>query len=207
MERLEFGTAVGKAKVFGTLVGIGGAMLFTFYKGFSIDFLKSNINLLPGTSTGHVALLPSDHHVLGACLALISCFSYSIWIIIQVSNLWIYVRVLCCAERSGQFRIRGYEKKNIYTHRLMKRFVVFGTQNVHYRQRWVKHFHAITRAQVWWAWWPSSNPLSMHYAWRGIGHNGSSGGTLGYGQLHIRYISTFVLWHILWRYNICYQIS
>ncbi|KAJ4910768.1 WAT1-related protein [Raphanus sativus] len=83
LERLEFGTAVGKAKVFGTLVGIGGAMLFTFYKGFSIDFLKSNIKLLPGTSTGHVALLPSDHHVLGACLALISCFSYSIWIIIQ----------------------------------------------------------------------------------------------------------------------------
>ncbi|CAH8329833.1 unnamed protein product [Eruca vesicaria subsp. sativa] len=83
LEKLKFGTAVGKAKVFGTLMGIGGAMLFTFYKGFSIDFLKSDINLLPGRSTGHKALLASDHRVLGACLALSSCFSYAIWIIIQ----------------------------------------------------------------------------------------------------------------------------
>ncbi|CAN7094120.1 unnamed protein product [Brassica rapa subsp. narinosa] len=42
----EIRTAVGKTKVFGTLMGIGGAMLLTFYKGFSIDFLKSDINLL-----------------------------------------------------------------------------------------------------------------------------------------------------------------
>nr|VDC61800.1 unnamed protein product [Brassica rapa] len=39
-------TAVGKTKVFRTLMGIGGAMLLTFYKDFSIDFLKSDINLL-----------------------------------------------------------------------------------------------------------------------------------------------------------------
>ncbi|KAF2534571.1 hypothetical protein F2Q70_00030731 [Brassica cretica] len=83
LERLEFGTAVGKAKVFGTIMGICGAMLFTFYKGFPIQPLKSDINLLPGTSTGHVALLASDHRVLGACLALASCFSYAIWIILQ----------------------------------------------------------------------------------------------------------------------------
>ncbi|KAL0656451.1 hypothetical protein Bca4012_077035 [Brassica carinata] len=87
LERLEFGTAVGKAKVFGTIMGIGGAMLFTFYKGFPIQPLKSDINLLPGTSTGHVALLASDHRVLGACLALASCFSYAIWIILQHNEM------------------------------------------------------------------------------------------------------------------------
>ncbi|KAF3598102.1 hypothetical protein DY000_02023378 [Brassica cretica] len=64
-------------------MGICGAMLFTFYKGFPIQPLKSDINLLPGTSTGHVALLASDHRVLGACLALASCFSYAKWIILQ----------------------------------------------------------------------------------------------------------------------------
>lgn len=86
LERLEFGTMAGKAKVFGTLMGIGGAMLFTFYKGLSIDFLKSDINLLPDTSSSHVALSTS-HHVLGVCLAFAGCFSYAIWIIIQVSNM------------------------------------------------------------------------------------------------------------------------
>ena len=127
LERLEFGTAVGKAKVFGTIMGIGGAMLFTFYKGFPIQPLKSDINLLPGTSTGHVALLASDHRVLAACLALASCFSYAIWIILQVSNICIYVRVLCFSLSSGFMVIKIYIyihassfKNNIYTHPVMK---------------------------------------------------------------------------------------
>nr|VDD36795.1 unnamed protein product [Brassica oleracea] len=105
LERLEFGTAVGKAKVFGTIMGIGGAMLFTFYKGFPIQPLKSDINLLPGTSTGHVALLASDHRVLGACLALASCFSYAIWIILQYRldelNGLLPINYLCIVRGEG----------------------------------------------------------------------------------------------------------
>ncbi|WZZ58928.1 hypothetical protein YC2023_059035 [Brassica napus] len=46
-------------------------------------YIICDINLLPGSSTGHVTFLASNHRVLGACLALISCFSYAIWIIIQ----------------------------------------------------------------------------------------------------------------------------
>ncbi|CAN6872954.1 unnamed protein product [Brassica oleracea] len=105
LERLEFGTAVGKAKVFGTIMGIGGAMLFTFYKGFPIQPLKFDINLLPGTSTGHVALLASDHRVLAACLALASCFSYAIWIILQYRldelNGLLPINYLCIVRREG----------------------------------------------------------------------------------------------------------
>ncbi|ESQ34195.1 hypothetical protein EUTSA_v10009731mg, partial [Eutrema salsugineum] len=111
LERLEFGTTIGKAKVFGTLVGIGGAMLFTFYKGFSIDFLKSNINLLLGTNTSHVTLPASDHRVLGACLALFSCFSYAIWIIIQAK---MSETVPCQYASTGLMSIMALFQSTIY---------------------------------------------------------------------------------------------
>lgn len=90
LERLQFGTSAGKAKVFGTIMGLGGATLFTLYKGFSLDFLKSGINLVSYTSGSNIALPARDHHVLGGGLALAGCFSFSIWIIIQVSNMHCY---------------------------------------------------------------------------------------------------------------------
>lgn len=40
----EIRIVVGKIKVFGMLMGIGGVMLLIFYKGFFIDFLKFDIN-------------------------------------------------------------------------------------------------------------------------------------------------------------------
>ncbi|KAL1198263.1 WAT1-related protein [Cardamine amara subsp. amara] len=83
LEKLEFGTWAGKAKVLGTLTGLGGAMVFTFYKGFSIDFLNSDINLLPDNSSSQMALPASHQHLLGAFLCLAGVFSYAIWIIIQ----------------------------------------------------------------------------------------------------------------------------
>ncbi|XP_010531902.1 PREDICTED: WAT1-related protein At1g68170-like [Tarenaya hassleriana] len=85
LERLELGKAAGKAKVLGTLMGIGGAMLLTFYKGFVIDFMKTDIDLLSSSGDRHVSSVraSSGHRVLGASLALGSCFSYAIWLIIQ----------------------------------------------------------------------------------------------------------------------------
>ncbi|KAK8484682.1 hypothetical protein V6N11_073174 [Hibiscus sabdariffa] len=55
MEKLAIGTSAGKAKVCGTLIGIGGAMVFTFYKGIGINIWSTHFNLVkhprhPGTS-------------------------------------------------------------------------------------------------------------------------------------------------------------
>ncbi|KAG2320810.1 hypothetical protein Bca52824_014023 [Brassica carinata] len=111
LEKLEFGTAIGIAKVFGTIMGIGGAMLFTFYKGFPIQFLKSDINLLPGTSTAHVALLASDHRVLGACLAITSCFSYAIWIILQAKMSETFP---CHYTSTGLMSLMAFFQSTIY---------------------------------------------------------------------------------------------
>ncbi|XP_010499133.1 PREDICTED: WAT1-related protein At1g68170-like isoform X3 [Camelina sativa] len=110
LERLDLGTMAGKAKVFGTLMGIGGAMLFTFYKGFSIDFLKSNINLLPNTRSSHVALSTS-HQVLGVCLAFAGCISYSIWIIIQAK---MSETLPCQYTSTGLMSVMGFFQSTIY---------------------------------------------------------------------------------------------
>ncbi|PQM36468.1 hypothetical protein Pyn_13466 [Prunus yedoensis var. nudiflora] len=46
LERLALGTHAGRAKVVGTLVGIGGTMVFTFYKGKEIAIWSKHVNLL-----------------------------------------------------------------------------------------------------------------------------------------------------------------
>ncbi|MED6119547.1 hypothetical protein PIB30_012738 [Stylosanthes scabra] len=79
-EKLKLGEAAGKAKVFGTLIGIGGAMVMTFVKGLQIN-MPLHVNLLKNNNPS------SQHHhsndLLGVVCALVSCFSYAFWIIIQ----------------------------------------------------------------------------------------------------------------------------
>lgn len=96
LENLGWKTAAGKAKVFGTILGIGGAMLLTFYKGPVLNLWNTNINLLEITSShqhhGHTQTNNPHHQsnsqfLIGALLGLVSCICYSLWLIIQVSPL------------------------------------------------------------------------------------------------------------------------
>ncbi|XP_059448552.1 WAT1-related protein At1g68170-like [Corylus avellana] len=82
LEKLNVGTRVGKAKVLGTLIGIGGAMVLTFYKGAEIEIWSSHVNLLhhPQNQTHPKG---SENHVLGCLLAVGSCSSFALWLIIQ----------------------------------------------------------------------------------------------------------------------------
>ncbi|XP_057978123.1 WAT1-related protein At1g25270 [Malania oleifera] len=88
LERLGLGTLAGKAKVLGTLIGLSGAMLLTFYKGAEVNIWTSHLNLLHGTPH-HVARVASSsqgvagNHLAGALLAVGSCLSYALWLIIQ----------------------------------------------------------------------------------------------------------------------------
>ncbi|KAI3448291.1 hypothetical protein Pfo_004956 [Paulownia fortunei] len=89
LERLGWNTSAGKAKVFGTIIGIGGAMLLTFYKGTELNLWNTNINLLETTTTHHPANGQTQNHqgghnlVMGALLAMASCVCYSLWLIVQ----------------------------------------------------------------------------------------------------------------------------
>ncbi|MBA0635482.1 hypothetical protein Godav_029623 [Gossypium davidsonii] len=46
MKKLAIRTNAGKAKVCETLIGISGAMIFTFCKAIDINILSTNVNLL-----------------------------------------------------------------------------------------------------------------------------------------------------------------
>ncbi|XP_054803603.1 WAT1-related protein At1g25270-like [Prosopis cineraria] len=85
-ERLNLGAAGGKAKVLGTIIGIGGAMLLTFFKGFEIQIWPFHINLLHPHHDQNGTVLTTRHgrsELLGVLCALASCFSYAFWLIIQ----------------------------------------------------------------------------------------------------------------------------
>uniref|UniRef100_A0A0A0LLC4 WAT1-related protein n=2 Tax=Cucumis sativus TaxID=3659 RepID=A0A0A0LLC4_CUCSA len=87
LERMNIGTMRGKAKVMGTLIGIVGAMILTFYKGVELHPWSTRVDLLHKghNSTEHVA--PTEHtihsHVLGSVMGVGSCFSYALWLIVQ----------------------------------------------------------------------------------------------------------------------------
>ncbi|GAU24132.1 hypothetical protein TSUD_83670 [Trifolium subterraneum] len=62
LEKLNWGAATGKAKVAGTILGLAGALLLIFYKGFEFDIWPFAINLLdPNKSqTEHVTDTTSE---------------------------------------------------------------------------------------------------------------------------------------------------
>ncbi|XP_061338503.1 WAT1-related protein At1g25270-like [Gastrolobium bilobum] len=82
-EKLNWGAATGKAKVFGTIIGLVGAMLLAFYKGIVFHIWHFHFNLYTLLDqTGHEN---ADHgnELLGALCVIASCFCFSIWMIIQ----------------------------------------------------------------------------------------------------------------------------
>lgn len=85
LEKLNWDKASGKAKVMGTLLGITGAMVLTFYKGPDVNFWNTHINLLD-QGHQHGGHVPGTHpnRILGACFALGSCICYALWLILQV---------------------------------------------------------------------------------------------------------------------------
>lgn len=87
LERLNLRAAAGRAKVLGTIIGIGGAMMLTFFKGAELNIWPFHINLLHPHQhlNGHVAPLNADsgNKLLGALCAVASCFSFALWLTIQ----------------------------------------------------------------------------------------------------------------------------
>lgn len=86
-EKLAIRTVSGQAKVTGTVLGVGGAMLLTFYKGAEITPWVSHVDLIArlthhAGSAAHLAAEPSKH-VMGSLLAIGSCCFYALWLILQ----------------------------------------------------------------------------------------------------------------------------
>ncbi|CAI9765351.1 unnamed protein product [Fraxinus pennsylvanica] len=94
LEKLGLNTKAGKAKVVGTFMGIGGAMLLTFYKGRGIniwsihlDLLKNNEHQVGHVTASHKTLI---NQILGPLLALASCVSFAFSLIVQAKMSKVY---------------------------------------------------------------------------------------------------------------------
>lgn len=87
LEKLNVKVADGRAKVIGTIIGISGAMLMTFFKGIEINIWSSKISLIHPrqNQNGHVASHHSDfrNKLWGVPCAFVSSCLMSMWFILQ----------------------------------------------------------------------------------------------------------------------------
>ncbi|XP_076959411.1 WAT1-related protein At4g08290-like [Bidens hawaiensis] len=90
LEELDLSLLTGKAKVIGTLVGVGGAMLLSFYKGPELIKIKS-IHIFGQSMKGHMtAAHTTTDQILGFVYALVYSNFYNFQtdgIFIMQSNL------------------------------------------------------------------------------------------------------------------------
>uniref|UniRef100_A0A0D9W4X3 WAT1-related protein n=1 Tax=Leersia perrieri TaxID=77586 RepID=A0A0D9W4X3_9ORYZ len=92
LETLKLKKPAGQAKLLGTLVGMGGAMLLTFYKGPEITLLRG----LPRPKLAHITEnhqshpIPRGNQIIGSFLGIISCFTYATWLVIQAKVSKVY---------------------------------------------------------------------------------------------------------------------
>ncbi|KAI4299036.1 hypothetical protein L6164_032531 [Bauhinia variegata] len=85
LEKLTLDTLVGKAKVVGTAIGIGGAMVFTLYRDAVIQIWSTHVDLFHHPKDERVASSPRglSQMGLGAFLSFCSGFSFVLWLIVQ----------------------------------------------------------------------------------------------------------------------------
>ncbi|KAL4285845.1 hypothetical protein HN51_053403 [Arachis hypogaea] len=80
LERLKIRTLTGKAKVIGTIMGIGGVMIITFYKTKEIHIWPTHhVNMIKHNQS-HIS---PTNQVLGSAFGFGNCLCYSMWLILQ----------------------------------------------------------------------------------------------------------------------------
>ncbi|KAK9929516.1 hypothetical protein M0R45_026612 [Rubus argutus] len=98
MEKLAIRSVPAVAKVVGSLVGIGGATVFTLYKGIKIQIWSTSPHLLrinQNTSSSSQAH-QSSNPALGYVLSILGCFCSATWYIIQGKMSKTYPCVFSC---------------------------------------------------------------------------------------------------------------
>ncbi|XP_030529636.1 WAT1-related protein At1g09380-like [Rhodamnia argentea] len=76
-------TKAGRAKVIGTLLCVGGAMLLSFYHGHTIAGSNSGIHWKYAEEMTNKRSIHKSHSFLGPCLLFCSTSSWALWFIIQ----------------------------------------------------------------------------------------------------------------------------
>ncbi|KAJ4839624.1 hypothetical protein Tsubulata_026019 [Turnera subulata] len=73
----------GQAKVIGTILCVGGAMVLTFYHGPMIKIGESSIHWKYASNSGDKSPSNNSNSVMGSLIVIASTVSWSIWFIIQ----------------------------------------------------------------------------------------------------------------------------
>ena len=76
--------ASGQAKVLGTLVCVGGAMLLSFYHGHIVGIGESSIHWKYADKMTSKSSNNGSNFFLGPFLVMVSAVSWAVWLIIQV---------------------------------------------------------------------------------------------------------------------------
>ncbi|KAI3508998.1 hypothetical protein L1887_24021 [Cichorium endivia] len=82
-ENAKLKTLAGQAKLMGTLIGVGGAMLLSMYHGPVVPIGESGIDLNIAKNTIKDPNEDSQGNLIGPILIIISAFTWAIWFIIQ----------------------------------------------------------------------------------------------------------------------------
>ncbi|XP_049344170.1 WAT1-related protein At1g25270-like [Solanum verrucosum] len=110
LEKLNLKTRGGQAKMLGTLIGIGGAMLLTFYKGLEIKTWSIKLDFKEHMSASQQNQKPYAH-ILGPILAICSCFSSALSLIFQAKMSELYP---CHFSSTALMSIMGALQAGVY---------------------------------------------------------------------------------------------
>ncbi|RID53500.1 hypothetical protein BRARA_G00887 [Brassica rapa] len=85
MDTLRLGSNEGRAKLLGTLLGVGGALVFVFYKGFELHIWSTHVDLLKSSGQSSGPATENHHHIsISGVLMVFGCnVSVSLWLLLQ----------------------------------------------------------------------------------------------------------------------------
>lgn len=85
MEKVSIENAKGRARLVGTILCIGGVLVFTFWKGHLLEgFVRRPLIEVHGSDPKKGAVNDKENWLKGTALILTSLFAFSAWLILQV---------------------------------------------------------------------------------------------------------------------------
>ncbi|KAG6502618.1 hypothetical protein ZIOFF_034903 [Zingiber officinale] len=107
MEKVSIKSAKGRARLVGTILCIGGVLVFTFWKGHLLEgFVRTPLIEVHGSDPKKGAVNDQENWIKGTALILTSLFAYSAWLILQgivISCLTYYLQTYCVSEKGPVF--------------------------------------------------------------------------------------------------------
>ncbi|CAN1827754.1 WAT1-related protein At1g25270 [Linum perenne] len=111
LESLKLKTGVGQAKLVGTMIGVTGATILTFYKGVALKSSSKNIH----SSQENHHQIAGTNNFLGLLTALGSCISRAIWLIMQgiVTSGLVTIAIVRIVESRGPVFVSAFNPMSL----------------------------------------------------------------------------------------------